>query len=419
MKIFTFGLFFIYLALLGCSDDSATWKERAEQSFQEGEYGKAIEYLKEAESRDPQNQEIQYYLGQTYRLMMFDDGSTINMVDPALAPQASAHFRKAIEISPRYEGRKFIVDPYTKIQSVWGSLAVTYLYHGQADSAVWAFRKGQAEGAFYPAIMEYNKNMMASCEPNAIIFTNGDNDTYPMWYLQLVEGYRKDITVVNLSLLNVSWYEKQLKNGYPFGDNNIAFTLTDEELDTLRHRFWNEQTVTLPVSNDPRNPDGKMEWVLKPTASEKVIRVQDILLIDILDANAWKRPVYFAITVSPVNKIGLEEYLVLEGTVFELKTHKEDKSLERLRENCSQVYTYDGIYDDHLQYIDELKWLFFNYRAAYAQLAKMYYDAGQIDEAQKTLQEMEAKLPEDALPYPTDQIKEEMEKLYQEISSGA
>jgi tetratricopeptide (TPR) repeat protein len=238
MKNFIFIFFIILFFLSGCSDNSLSWKEKAELAFQEKDYNEAVKLLEEAVSSEPENQEIHYYLGQAYRLMLFDDGSKINAVDPQLAEKSSAHFRKVIEISPEYEGRKFVVDPYSKIQSIWGSVAVTYLYNGEVDSAKRAFKKGQSEGGFYPAIVEYNKNMMASCELNAIIFTNGDNDTYPMWYLQLVEGYRKDITVVNLNLLNVPWYIKQIRNSYPFGDNNITMTLTDKEIDTLKYRKW-------------------------------------------------------------------------------------------------------------------------------------------------------------------------------------
>ena len=112
------------------------------------------------------------------------------------------------------------------------------VFESKIDSAKWAFKTGKADGGFYPAIIEYNKNIMASCKPNAILFTNGDNDTYPNWFLQFIDNYRQDITVVNLSLLNVPWYIKQLKNNYLTGTNNLKINLSDEDIDQLISWVW-------------------------------------------------------------------------------------------------------------------------------------------------------------------------------------
>ena len=399
--------------LFACSTENwDSLRTKTETAFNNKNYSEAVEYLDKAAKQEPQNAEVQYYLGQAYRLMLFTDGSKLNDLSLPYAIKSSEHFRKCIEISPKYTGKKFVVDPYSKIQSIWGSMAMTYLYRNQPDSAKWAFNRGQVEGGFYPAILEYNRNIMASCEKNAILFTNGDNDTYPMWYLQFMENYRRDITVVNVSLFNVSWYIKQLKNNYPFGENNLFMMLTDADIDSLRPIHWKEKEMEIPVKNDPLNKSGKIEWLMKPTIDDKGIRVQDTMMVQVLTSNNWNRPVYFSTTVYDPNKIGLDDYLALEGLVYKLNTHKGKIDTEKLYSNLTSVYTYDGVNDKHIEYIDNIASLYQNYRDAFITLASEYDKAGKKEKVKEVLDFMDEKLPESELPYTNDELLNKSDSLY-------
>ncbi|MGB5531123.1 MAG: tetratricopeptide repeat protein [Ignavibacteriaceae bacterium] len=399
--------------LFACSTENwDSLRIKTETAFNNKNYSEALEYLDKAASQEPQNAEVQYYLGQAYRLMLFSDGGMLNKVNIPYAEKSSEHFRKCIEISPKYTGKKFVIDPYSKIQTIWGSVAMTYLFNSKPDSAKWAFNRGQAEGGFYPAILEYNKNIMASCEKNAVLFTNGDNDTYPMWFLQFMENYRTDITLVNVSLFNVSWYIKQLKNGYPFGENNLFMMLTDADIDSLRPVHWKEKTVEIPVKHDPLNKKGKIEWLVKPTIEDRAIRVQDLMLMEILKSNEWNRTVYFSTTVYSANKLGLDKYLSLEGLVYKLNSHEGKTSIEKLNSNLTNVYTYDGVNDEHIGYIDEIANLYQNYREAFITLASLYDEAGQKVKVKEVLNIMDEKLPETQLPYSSEEMLKKSDSLY-------
>ncbi|MCA9735257.1 MAG: tetratricopeptide repeat protein [Deferribacteres bacterium] len=396
------------------SDVNKELKSQALEAIEKGDYDLAISHLEQGLQKKPKDAELHYLLGQAYRELQFKDGSQINQLNLEMGEKASAEFKKAIEISPDYKGRKFVVGPYTKIQSIWGAIAMAYVEAGDIDAAVNAFKRGREEGGYYPAIMEYNRNIMASCEPNAILFTNGDNDTYPMWYLQLVDGYRKDINVVNLSLLNVPWYIKQLKNTYPFGDNRVSMNLTEEEIDVLKPQKWQTQTVVIPGSDT----ENEISWSVAPTINDVAVRVQDVMVMQIVHVNKWQRPVYFSCTVAQVNKINLNPYLSLEGLVMRLVSEKQDISVDRLQKNCFETYTYEGVNDKRFQYIDELHSMYQNYRAGFMLLADFYSREGDLAEVAKTIEFMNAKLPQEKYPWANAKQKKYADSLLRKALKG-
>jgi len=229
---------------------------------------------------------------------------------------------------------------------------------------------------------DYAYNLLVSCEPGGILFTNGDNDTFPLWFLQEVEGIRKDVRVVNLSLLNTPWYIKQLRDYEP----KVPINLSDRQIDRLEPRVWPE--------------DGRMElaglsWELKGCAVYRppygrpihFFRVQDLMVLRIIQQNNWRRPIYFAVTVSEDNKIGLQDYLVMEGMVYRLvRTEGKNRvNIAKMRENLFEKYRYRGVNDPKVYKDNDTVRLLGNYRAAFIQLAYAYLQNGRKEEALETL----------------------------------
>ncbi len=248
---------------------------------------------------------------------------------------------------------------------------------------------------------DYAYNLLQSVERDAILFTNGDNDTFPLWYLQDVEGVRQDVRVANLSLLNTHWYIRQLKNLEPHGAKKVPINLSEAQIDQIRPDRWEPRDLELPVPEevydrfgitDPAvRAEGKIRWRMSNTrefTGIPVIRVQDIMVREIIMASSWERPVYFAITI-PDNgsKIGLDQYLRLEGLVQRV-TPLSDPSGRNIAADILHAnlfnepdvfsreprygYKFRGLNDPTVHLEEQSKRLTINYRNSFLQLAYYY-----------------------------------------------
>ncbi|RYG17145.1 MAG: DUF2723 domain-containing protein, partial [Chitinophagaceae bacterium] len=206
---------------------------------------------------------------------------------------------------------------------------------------------------------------LESCAPNAILFTYGDNDTYPLWYAQEVEGIRPDIRLVNLSLFDTDWYingmkrkvhqseplpismtEKQYVTGVrdvmyykDMGINEpvelkqiVDLLLSDDKADKLplqdgtETNFIPTKKFKLTVNPQdvintktlPANRAGEIVPSLEWTFNKGYVTKGGLAMFDILAHNNWKRPIYFASTVPSDQFNGLDNYLYTEGLALRL-----------------------------------------------------------------------------------------------------
>jgi len=291
---------------------------------------------------------------------------------------------------------------------------------------------------------DYAYNLLNSVEPNAMLFTNGDNDTFPLWYLQEVEGIRTDVRVVCLSLLNTDWYIKQMRDRQTHESLPLPISFTDEEIRQITTQFEIHQprNINIPVDKEMLNLvfsgesteligaqvtpmlqnqiqmavpfsipveelDDEVSWFLEGRSAGRdqqgnerfYLQAQDIVALELIEQNQWLRPVYFANTVARDGQLGLQDYFQFEGKAFRVVPKKRtgtgqfgyidtDVHAERLAGFVFNKWNSPTVYFD-----ENIRRMLSNYRYGFTQLADTYIRQGNMEEAAYWLKYGEDNIP--------------------------
>lgn len=301
------------------------------------------------------------------------------------------------------------------------------------------------------------KNYLNSCEPNAILFTIGDNDTFPLWYAQEIEKVRTDIKIVNTSLFMTDWYIDQMKmKSYESDGLPISFTHDQYVGDKLDYAVHNQKTenrwnikdlIKFIGSDDPQTmvemqngqkihfyPTNKIRIpidknaiiqnkVVNPKYNDSIVPFIDIdikgqalyknrlMMLDIIANNNWKRPIYFTGgSFGDDDYLWMKDYLQLDGLVYKLvpirtAIPKDGSALDM------------GLIDSDKMYAIAMKWDWGNgelstiyhdpetrknsisYRSNLARLMEQLINEGKKDKAKKIIDLAMSKMPVDYYDY--------------------
>ena len=273
---------------------------------------------------------------------------------------------------------------------------------------------------------DFGANYLKSCEPGGVIFSNGDNDTFPLWYNQEVEGEGDSLRVCNLSYLQTDWYINQMKRpyynspalpisweykNYKSGVNEYVRAYRGPAM-TVKEAFDNlhaqnakkkdkKTTVALPT-NDLyiEGPNGE----IVEFAHKSGFTRSEMMIMEMLSTNKWQRPIYFCTTVGNSSYLGLEPYFELTGLAYRVTpTRSRDGqprvNTELMYDNMMNRFKYGNVKAKGIYLDENALRMCETHRTMFARLAEQLLMEGKTEKAQLVLAKCEEELPACNVPY--------------------
>ncbi len=297
------------------------------------------------------------------------------------------------------------------------------------------------------------RNFLASCAPNAILFTGGDNDTFPLWYVQEVENFRTDVRVIVLSYFDTDWYVEQMtrpvneSKALPFslaperyqkGTNDVIYVMEKEGLDAISAREYlkliNSGSELLQMKTSGKtliNMVPSRNLILDVDSSflanDEIVPPQfkdlfvpqmnlqvggnyvtkgTLMLLDLIVSNNWERPIYFNNTSLSTLGLNLEEHVVMEGLTYRLLPIRKPESMREelvntnlAMKNYMENFAFRGMNDSKVYLDEEYRRFTSNHRSALNSIALALIEEDKLADAAKLLNFGLETIPDKAVPY--------------------
>ncbi len=292
---------------------------------------------------------------------------------------------------------------------------------------------------------DFAYNYLVGCDENAIIFTNGDNDTFPLWYLQEVEGVRTDVRVCNMSYLQTDWYYSQMmrpyyeseafpldwsepmyRNGHrdvvriiPRRQDSIslqtamAWMESDKEY-TKKIQGYSELIDNIPASKlyfevdrdqviANKYVDEKYYNKIVPVmqfnfGGKTYLGKHEIMLLKLIEETGWKRPLYFAVTVDPALMRTYQRYFTHEGMVYKIAPVAQNVNSERMFDNMVNKYRWGNIQDSTVYLDEKILGMCRTQRQMFGVLVRQLMSEGKTEMASRAIDRCLEVFPTDLFP---------------------
>ncbi|GAB3252478.1 DUF2723 domain-containing protein [Larkinella harenae] len=302
--------------------------------------------------------------------------------------------------------------------------------------------------------VDFAKNLLNSCAQDAILFTGADIDTYPLWYVQEVEGFRRDVRVCNLSLLNAEWYIQQMKRK-TYESDALPISLEFDQFDKGKNEFipfyevpavkngidlkqyihlvkTSNPAIQLPLTNGDKTnilPSStvflpvdraaveRADFVPKPlkpllkdtlqwNIGSRDLSKSDLIMLDIIATNNWQRPIYFSSTMGTESYLNLKTHMQVEGMVYRLMPvaipGAEDGYVnsERMYDNMLRKSTWRQLDNPDVYYDETYRSSpIVTARLAFLRLADQFIQEQNPLKAREVLDDSLKAIPDKVIPY--------------------